>query len=154
MLSYFRDDQGKFPDYPSDDEGGSASIFHPERVNNGQGAGISSRAKEDDSDEEARAKEEEAAAAAAKTRSKKDSDEKDKKGKEAEDEEEVGFQLRASEFVKQLRKGQKTFEGERESHARWYDRFIHCQPFFAGSLPRNKLNFTFILFTPSKRNMD
>ena len=27
-----RDDQGKFPDYPSDDEGGSVAIFHPERL--------------------------------------------------------------------------------------------------------------------------
>ena len=27
-----REEQGKFPDYPSDEEGGSAAIFHPETV--------------------------------------------------------------------------------------------------------------------------
>ena len=25
-----RDETGKFPDYPSDEEGGSAAVFHPE----------------------------------------------------------------------------------------------------------------------------
>ena len=28
----FRDEQGRFPDYPSDDEGGSNAVFHPENV--------------------------------------------------------------------------------------------------------------------------
>ena len=39
-----RDDQGKFPDYPSDDEGGSVAIFHPERLvsANGNGAAAAS----------------------------------------------------------------------------------------------------------------
>jgi hypothetical protein len=27
---FYRDETGKFPDYPSDEEGGSAVIFHPE----------------------------------------------------------------------------------------------------------------------------
>jgi hypothetical protein len=27
-----REEQGKFPDYPSDEEGGSAAVFHPETV--------------------------------------------------------------------------------------------------------------------------
>lgn len=26
----FRNETGKFPDYPSDEEGGSAAVFHPE----------------------------------------------------------------------------------------------------------------------------
>ena len=28
-----KDETGKFPDYPSDEEGGSGAIFHPELVN-------------------------------------------------------------------------------------------------------------------------
>ena len=29
-ISLYREETGKFPDYPSDEEGGSAAVFHPE----------------------------------------------------------------------------------------------------------------------------
>ena len=116
-----RDDQGKFPDYPSDDEGGSASIFHPERLRSGTD-GVGARpltSPTSDSDEEGAREggvEEEGGKGKGGGKGSRRYDDKggsDKKGgKDAEDEEESGFTLRPSDFVKQLRKGQKTFEGK------------------------------------------
>jgi hypothetical protein len=106
-----RDDQGKFPDYPSDDEGGSAAIFNPERFNlNGNGGSP-----------------EEADLTAAKKERKSEGDERKKSGKESSAaaavaaaaaasageaaEDEVGFTLKSTDFVRHLRSGQKTFNG-------------------------------------------
>ncbi len=120
-----RDDQGKFPDYPSDDEGGSASIFHPERLraaaaaaaaNGANRAAAAAAAQDEDSDDGRKdgggGEQDKAKAKPKKTMEEKSGGGGDKKGKEAEDEEESGFTLRSSDFVKQLRRGQKTFEGE------------------------------------------
>jgi len=116
-MTLCRDDQGRFPDYPSDDEGGSASIFHPERVrasaasaSNGQVRPASPDSNEEE-ENAAKKKEEEKGKSGGKRES------VDKKGggagtnKEADEEEEGGFTLKPSDFVRQLKKGQKTFEG-------------------------------------------
>ncbi len=119
MHLIFRDDQGKFADYPSDDEGGSASIFHPERVNSGVVAtratgGASPTQDSDDEEKTFKGSADDSASRGAKSKSKRSYDDKggDKKGgKDLDDEEESGFTIKPSNFVKQLRKGQKTFEG-------------------------------------------
>ena len=102
---FYRDDQGRFPDYPSDDEGGSATIFQHEKPL--EDADVPS------SDEEA-AQEAAAAAAAAAGGSGRGKGESGKgaAGKEA-DEDEGGYILKQSQFVKQLRKGHRTFCGKR-----------------------------------------
>ena len=80
-----REEQDKFPDYPSDEEGGSALIFNPESVN----AGV-------DSDGEAIKKEEKG---------------KKEVQKEGEEEEEKGFRLGPSDFLSSLKEGEKEFTG-------------------------------------------
>ena len=80
-----REEQDKFPDYPSDEEGGSALIFNPESVN----AGV-------DSDGEAIKKEEKG---------------KKEAVKEGEEEEEKGFRLGPSDFLSSLKEGEKEFTG-------------------------------------------
>ncbi len=147
-----RDDQGKFPDYPSDDEGGSASIFHPERLRDGLRP-LSSPvqdSEDDDASVRGRGGEEDGAGGGPGDERKAGGgkggrgggkgrrayDEKgaggDKKGgKDLEDEEESGFTLRPSDFVKQLRKGQKNFEGEVERELpsnRPHNPYIHNNP--------------------------
>lgn len=79
-----REDQGKFPDYPSDEEGGSALIFNPDLVIH-------------DSDGEV-----------IKTGDKGKKEEK----REGEEEEEKGFRLGPSDFLNSLKDGDKTFSGK------------------------------------------
>ena len=83
LLSFVREEQGKFPDYPSDEEGGSALIFNPDLVIH-------------DSDGEV-----------IKTGDKGKKEEK----KEGEEEEEKGFRLGPSDFLNSLKDGDKTFSG-------------------------------------------
>ena len=80
-----REDQGKFPDYPSDEEGGSALIFNPESVLpcDSDGEGI-----------------------------KKDEKGKKEEKKEGEEEEEKGFRLPPSDFLDGIKTGEKTFNGK------------------------------------------
>ena len=112
-----RDDQGKFPDYPSDDEGGSVAIFHPERLVSANGNGAAAAAGGGDEAEQP------AAAGAAK---KSEGEERKKKGGKGGSDaaaadaaegmegehDEAGFVLKSTEYVRQLRSGQKMFEGE------------------------------------------
>ena len=87
-----REDQGKFPDYPSDEEGGSALIFNPESVLpcDSDGEGI-----------------------------KKDEKGKKEEKKEGEEEEEKGFRLPPSDFLDSIKTGEKTFNGK---YIIWTDR--------------------------------
>ena len=87
-----REDQGKFPDYPSDEEGGSALIFNPESVLpcDSDGEGI-----------------------------KKDEKGKKEEKKEGEEEEEKGFRLPASDFLDSIKAGEKSFNGK---YIIWTDR--------------------------------
>ena len=80
-----REDQGKFPDYPSDEEGGSALIFNPESVLtcDSDGEGI-----------------------------KKDEKGKKEEKKEGEEEEEKGFRLPPSDFLDSIKTGEKSFAGK------------------------------------------
>ena len=120
----YRDETGKFPDYPSDEEGGSAIVFNPElrakmlgegeaweggrddsSSDDDEGGGGANKKKADDK------KAKDAAAAAA---------EKDKKAGGAnanaagakDEEDESGYRLAKSEFVKGLRAADKQFYGE------------------------------------------
>ena len=79
------EDQGKFPDYPSDEEGGSALIFNPESVLtcDSDGEGI-----------------------------KKDEKGKKEEKKEGEEEEEKGFRLPPSDFLDSIKAGEKSFTGK------------------------------------------
>ena len=79
-----REEQGKFPEYPSDEEGGSALIFNPESVH------------ALDSDGEGNKKEEKG---------------KKEEKKEGEEEEEKGFRLGPSDFLSSLKDGEKQFTG-------------------------------------------
>ena len=106
-----RDDQGKFPDYPSDDEGGSVAIFHPERLaanGNGANAGGGEEAeqqstkKSDGGGEERKKKSGKGGSDAAAAEA--------AEGIEGEHDE-AGFVLKSTEYVRQLRSGQKLFEG-------------------------------------------
>ena len=116
-----RDDQGKFPEYPSDDEGGSAAIFHPERfmASGGSAAAVAGAAGEDAAAEQAMRKAivdgggEESKKKGAKGNS--DSAAATAAAAAAEglegEHDEAGFILRATEHVRQLRLGQKLFDG-------------------------------------------
>ena len=79
-----KEEQGKFPEYPSDEEGGSNLIFNPDAVIH-------------DSDGETTRRDEKG--------------KKDEK-KEGEEEEEKGFRLGPSDFLTSLKEGDKTFSGE------------------------------------------
>lgn len=79
-----KEEQGKFPDYPSDEEGGSNLIFNPDLVIH-------------DSDGE--------------TMKKDDKGKKEEK-KEGEEEEEKGFRLGPSDFLNSLKEGDKQFSGK------------------------------------------
>ena len=81
-----REEQGKFPDYPSDEEGGSALIFHPETVH----------ALDSDGETKKEGKEEKG---------------KKEEKKEGEEEEEKGFRLGPSDFLDSLKGGEKEFSG-------------------------------------------
>ena len=80
----YREEQGKFPDYPSDEEGGSALIFNPDSVHavDSDGEGI-----------------------------KKEEKGKKEEKKEGEEEEEKGFRLGPSDFLTNLKDGEKEFTG-------------------------------------------
>ena len=78
-----KEEQGKFPEYPSDEEGGSNLIFNPDAVVH-------------DSDGETARRDEKG--------------KKDEK-KEGEEEEEKGFRLGPSDFLTSLKEGDKTFSG-------------------------------------------
>ena len=94
----------KFPEYPSDDEGGSGAIFHPELQPDYEenGAAANQSDKEESTSKKDKksvsAKEDKSGAAA------------DKKGKEDTDEE--GYKMTESEFVKGLKAADKTFLGD------------------------------------------
>ncbi len=110
---FFRDDQGKFPDYPSDDEGGSAAIFHPDFKPTVSAARTSPEAvgggaalKEAPDAEKAAAKSTKQSASMRRAR-----DSEDKKTKD-DDDDMTGFVLKPSDFVRQLQTGQKAFNGK------------------------------------------
>ena len=100
---------GKFPDYPSDEEGGSAVIFDADLAAQYRGEQIG-RADEDDSEDDEDGG------------GKKDKDEGKKAGKDDKkgeggdkkgEEDEHGFKLGRSEFVKGLREADRQFHGKR-----------------------------------------
>uniref|UniRef100_A0A7R8CEA8 Probable NADH dehydrogenase [ubiquinone] iron-sulfur protein 7, mitochondrial n=1 Tax=Lepeophtheirus salmonis TaxID=72036 RepID=A0A7R8CEA8_LEPSM len=100
-----RDEQGKFPDYPSDDEGGSAAVFHPEYFSEDVMGGIAGQLEENSSSTSSKKKES----------VKGNKEDGDKKGsgiggeKEAEDEE-CGYRLKNSEFfLKSLKAAEDTY---------------------------------------------
>ena len=103
-ISHFREEQGKFPDYPSDEEGGSALIFHPGRqlffhlfifhVYFSSPETVHAL----DSDGET-------------TKGKEEKGKKEEK-KEGEEEEEKGFRLGPSDFLDSLKGGEKDFTGK------------------------------------------
>jgi hypothetical protein len=111
-----RDDQGKFPDYPSDDEGGSGVIFNPEKYASGYGADAAA----EKSTEPSKAKT---------LKAKRPGQGLDKKGKgkdglgvAEEEDDESGFVLRQTDFVRQLRTAHSTFQGIPQSRDRdWYE---------------------------------
>ena len=80
-----KEEQGKFPDFPSEEEGGSTLIFNPDAVLH-------------DSDGET-------------LRGKDDKGKKDEKKDGGEEEEEKGFRLGPSDFLNSLKEGDKTFSG-------------------------------------------
>ena len=105
------DEMGKFPEYPSDEEGGSAVIFDPELQAQYRGEMIG-RADSDDSEEDEegggkkdKKKDEKAGADTKKA-------DADKKGAKEEEEDTHGFKLGRSEFVKGLREADREFHGE------------------------------------------
>ena len=100
-----KEETGKFPDYPSDDEGGSGAVFHPELqpdYEENQDAAINQSDKEESTSKKAKAGKEG-------NSSKEDKSGADKKGKEDSDDD--GFKLTESEFVKGLKAADKTFVG-------------------------------------------
>ena len=108
ILFYFSSDEMvKFPDYPSDEEGGSAVIFDPELQAQYRGEMIG-RADSDDSEDE-----EEGGGKKDKEKDKKGGAD-GKKGDAAKEEEEdtQGYKLGRSEFVKGLREADREFHGE------------------------------------------
>ena len=102
---------GKFPEYPSDEEGGSAVIFDPELQAQYRGEMVG-RADSDDSEDEEdgggkKDKEKEKKAGAEGKKG-----DADKKGAKEEEEDQHGFKLGRSEFVKGLREADREFHGE------------------------------------------
>ena len=102
-----KDETGKFPDYPSEDEGGSGAVFHPELQPDYEenGANINEPEKEEAASKEKKkggSKEEKGGAGGASGG--------DKKGKEDDDEE--GIKLTESEFIKGLKNADKNFVGK------------------------------------------
>jgi len=98
-----KEETGKFPDYPSDDEGGSGAVFHPELqpdYEENQEAAINQSDKEESSSKKTKPGKEG-------NSSKDDKSGADKKGKEDSDDD--GFKLTESEFVKGLKAADKTF---------------------------------------------
>ena len=115
-----RDEQGKFPEYPSDDEGGSVAIFHPERlVANGNGANGTAAAGggggDDAAEQPASKKSEGGSGEERKKKGGKGGSDAAAAAAEAEgmegEHDEAGFVLKSTEYVRQLRSGQKLFEG-------------------------------------------
>ena len=116
IRDWFQEDKeetGKFPDYPSDDEGGSGAVFHPELqpdYEENQDAAINQSDKEESTSKKAKAGKEG-------NSSKEDKSGADKKGKEDSDDD--GFKLTESEFVKGLKAADKTFVG-RYNYLIWF----------------------------------
>ena len=102
-----KEEFGKFPEYPSDEEGGSGAIFHPELQPDYEENGASGNQSDK---EESSSKKDKKGAAAEKSSAKEDKSGGDKKSKEDTDEE--GLHLTVSEFVKGLKAADKTFLGE------------------------------------------
>ena len=114
IRKWFQDDKdetGKYPEYPSDDEGGSGAVFHPELQPDYEEnlENINQSDKEESSSK--KDKKSAAAAGAAGNSSKEDKSGADKKGGK-EDDDEDGFKLTESEFVKGLKAADKTFVGK------------------------------------------
>ncbi|XP_023330690.1 IQ and AAA domain-containing protein 1 isoform X2 [Eurytemora carolleeae] len=90
-----KDEQGRFPDYPSDDEGGSNAVFHPENVYQSSEMDFGKRKEE-------RGKKEE------------------KGRKEEIEEEELGFRLQPSQFFTNIKAADAEFKdtwaGRDEKH--------------------------------------
>ncbi len=97
-----RNESGKYPDYPSDDEGGSGLIFHPEL-----------QSDYEENLEKEKAEKEEASKKEKKT-SKAEKAGADKKAAKEGEEYDEGYKLTVSEFVKGLKAADKVFTGE------WY----------------------------------
>ena len=81
-----KEEQGKFPDYPSDEEGGSALIFNPESIQNLDSDGEGGKSKDDKG-------------------------KKEEKKEQGEEEEEKGYRLGPSDFLSSLKDGEKEFTG-------------------------------------------
>ena len=121
-----RDDQGKFPEYPSDDEGGSAAIFHPERfvASSGNAAASAGAAGEDAAAEQQQATRKAVVEGGGGGGGDEERKKKGAKGNSDSaaataaaadgmegEHDEAGFVLRSTEHVRQLRLGQKVFDG-------------------------------------------
>ena len=118
---------GKFPEYPSDEEGGSAVIFDAELAAQYRGEMIgaaNSDDSEDDEDGGGAKKDKEKDKKQAQENKKGDAD---KKGAKEEEEDQHGYKLGRSEFVKGLREADREFHGK---HCRlWpYKRYIENEP--------------------------
>ena len=103
---------GKFPEYPSDEEGGSAVIFDPELQAQYRGEMVGRHDSDDSEDEDngGGKKDKEKDKKQGKEDKKGDAD---KKGAKEGEEDEHGFKLGRSEFVKGLRDADREFHGKR-----------------------------------------
>lgn len=106
-----KEELGKLPDYPSDEEGGSGAIFHPELQPDYEENGTAINQSEKEESSSKKDKKNSAAAAGGSSKEDKSAGGADKKaGKEDDDDE--GFKLTVSEFVKGLKAADKTFVGK------------------------------------------
>ena len=103
---------GKFPESPSDEEGGSAVIFDADLAAQYRGEMIGRGDSDDSEDDEeggAKKKEKEKDKKAGNEDKKGDAE---KKGAKEEEEDQHGFKLGRSEFVKGLREADREFHGK------------------------------------------
>ena len=112
MIHIYSDEMGKFPEYPSDEEGGSAVIFDADLAAQYRGEMIGRGDSDDSEDDEeggAKKKEKEKDKKAGNEDKKGDAE---KKGAKEEEEDQHGFKLGRSEFVKGLREADREFHGK------------------------------------------
>ena len=111
-IHFYSDEMGKFPEYPSDEEGGSAVIFDADLAAQYRGEMIGRGDSDDSEDDEeggAKKKEKEKDKKAGNEDKKGDAE---KKGAKEEEEDQHGFKLGRSEFVKGLREADREFHGK------------------------------------------
>lgn len=111
-IHIYSDEMGKFPEYPSDEEGGSAVIFDADLAAQYRGEMIGRGDSDDSEDDEeggAKKKEKEKDKKAGNEDKKGDAE---KKGAKEEEEDQHGFKLGRSEFVKGLREADREFHGK------------------------------------------